>query len=69
MAWFRVRSENAGVYKTVRQQVKVPIAVGEQFGDRWDVNELVEQQWIDYSRVTLPNAGGDHGVDENRRLV
>lgn len=53
-----VRSENVGVYKTVRQQVKVPIAVGEQFGDRWDVNELVEQQWIDYSRVTLPNAGG-----------
>ena len=53
-----VRSENPGVYRTVRQQVKVPIAVGEQFGDRWDVNELVEQRLIDYSRVGIPNCGG-----------
>ena len=53
-----VRSENPGVYKQLRPQVKVPIAVGEQFGDRWDINELVEQRLIDYSRVTLPNAGG-----------
>jgi L-alanine-DL-glutamate epimerase-like enolase superfamily enzyme len=53
-----VRSENPGVYKSVRQQVKVPIAVGEHFGDRWDLNELVEQRLIDYSRVTIPNCGG-----------
>jgi L-alanine-DL-glutamate epimerase-like enolase superfamily enzyme len=53
-----IRSENPGVYRTLRQQVKVPIAVGEQFGDRWDINELVEQHLIDYSRVTLPNVGG-----------
>ena len=53
-----VRSENPGVYRTLRQQVRVPIAVGEQFGDRWDINELIEQHLIDYSRVTLPNAGG-----------
>ncbi len=53
-----VRSENPSVYKQVRPQVKVPIAVGEHFGDRWDVNELIEQRLIDYSRVSLPNAGG-----------
>jgi L-alanine-DL-glutamate epimerase-like enolase superfamily enzyme len=53
-----VRSENPAVYRTVRQQVKVPIAVGEQFGDRWDVNELIEQRLIDYSRVSIPNSGG-----------
>lgn len=53
-----VRSENPGVYKTIRQMTKVPIAVGEQFGDRWDINELIENRLIDYSRVTLPNAGG-----------
>ncbi len=53
-----VRSENPGVYKNVRAQVKVPIAVGEQFGDRWDINELVEQRLIDYSRVSIPNCGG-----------
>jgi galactonate dehydratase len=53
-----VRSENPGVYRELRQKVKVPIAVGEQFGAKWDTNELIEQQLIDYSRVTLPNVGG-----------
>ncbi len=53
-----VRSENPGVYRELRQKVKVPIAVGEQFGSIWDVNELIENQLIDYSRMTLPNTGG-----------
>ena len=53
-----VRSENPGIYKQLRPMVKVPIAVGEQFGDRWDINELIEGRLIDYSRVTIPNCGG-----------
>jgi L-alanine-DL-glutamate epimerase-like enolase superfamily enzyme len=53
-----VRSENPDVYRTLRGQVKVPIAVGEQYGDRWDVNELVEDHLIDYARVAIPNVGG-----------
>jgi len=53
-----LRSEDPGVYRQLRQLVKVPIAVGEQFGSKWDVNELIEQQLIDYARVTLPNVGG-----------
>ncbi|MBI1354317.1 MAG: mandelate racemase/muconate lactonizing enzyme family protein [Acidobacteria bacterium] len=53
-----VRSENPEVYRTLRPMVKIPIAVGEQFGDRWDSNMLIENQLIDYTRVTLPNAGG-----------
>jgi len=53
-----VRSENPGVYRELRQKVKVPIAVGEQFGSKWDTNDLIENQLIDYSRMTLPNVGG-----------
>lgn len=53
-----VRSENPGVYRELRKLVKVPIAVGEQFGDRWDINELIEGRLIDYNRITLPNSGG-----------
>jgi L-alanine-DL-glutamate epimerase-like enolase superfamily enzyme len=53
-----IRSENPEVYKELRAHVKVPIAVGEQFGTRWDINRLIEQQLIDYARVTLPNVGG-----------
>ena len=53
-----IRSENPDMYRTVRTMTKVPIAVGEQFGDRWDINELVENELIDYARVTVPNTGG-----------
>ena len=53
-----VRSENPAVYRNLRTMVKVPIAVGEQFGPRWDVNELIENRLIDYSRITIPNCGG-----------
>lgn len=53
-----LRSENPGALAALRPQVKVPIAVGEQYGDRWDLNELVERHLIDYARVTLPNTGG-----------
>jgi galactonate dehydratase len=53
-----LRSENPNVLSTLRTQVKVPLAVGEQFGDRWDINELIEHHLIDYTRLTLPNVGG-----------
>jgi galactonate dehydratase len=61
-----VRSENRAVYHELRRQVKVPIAVGEQFGDKWDTNELIEQRLIDYTRVTLPNTGG---ITEYRKIM
>lgn len=53
-----VRSENPEVYRTLRPMVRVPIAVGEHFGDRWDANVLIENRLIDYSRVSIPNCGG-----------
>ena len=53
-----IRSENPDAYRELRAHVKVPIAVGEQFGGKWDINQLVEGQLIDYARVTLPNVGG-----------
>lgn len=53
-----VRSENAAVYRELRKQVKVPIAVGEQHSTRWEINELIENHLIDYNRITIPNCGG-----------
>ena len=53
-----LRSENPGGLAALRPLVRAPIAVGEQFGDRWDINELIERHLIDYARVTLPNVGG-----------
>lgn len=42
----------------MRQMVKVPIAAGEEWGNKWDFNRLVENHDIDYVRATLPNVGG-----------
>jgi len=36
----------------------VPLAAGEEWGQRWDFNRLVENHDIDYNRCTLPNVGG-----------
>lgn len=42
----------------LRSHVGVPIAAGEEWGNRWDFNKLVENHDIDYVRATLPNVGG-----------
>jgi galactonate dehydratase len=42
----------------LRRTARVPIAAGEEWGNRWDFNKLVESHDIDYVRVTLPNVGG-----------
>jgi L-alanine-DL-glutamate epimerase-like enolase superfamily enzyme len=42
----------------LRRMVKVPIAAGEEWGNRWDFNRLVENHDLDYVRATLPNVGG-----------
>jgi len=36
----------------------VPIGAGEEWGQRWDFNKLVENHDLDYIRATLPNVGG-----------
>jgi galactonate dehydratase len=61
-----IRSEGVDSYETIRQRTRVPIAVGEQFGYKWDVNRLIERQLIDYARVTLPNVGG---ISEFMKIV
>jgi L-alanine-DL-glutamate epimerase-like enolase superfamily enzyme len=55
------------MFQTLRNQVNVPIAAGEQFGDRWDGTQpLVEEGLIDYLRVAIPNVGG---ITEYRKIA
>jgi L-alanine-DL-glutamate epimerase-like enolase superfamily enzyme len=42
----------------LRQKVSVPLAAGEEWGNRWDFNKLIENHDLDYIRATLPNVGG-----------
>jgi L-alanine-DL-glutamate epimerase-like enolase superfamily enzyme len=42
----------------LRQMTTVPLTHGEEWGQRYDFNKLVENHDIDYIRATLPNVGG-----------
>ena len=42
----------------LRLLTSVPFAPGEQWGQRWEFNTLVEARDIDFVRGTLPNVGG-----------
>jgi galactonate dehydratase len=42
----------------LRTKVNVPIAAGEEWGNKWDFNTLVEHHDVDFVRATLPNVGG-----------
>jgi galactonate dehydratase len=46
-------------FERLRNQVSVPLAAGEQFGDIMDgIRPLVEAGLIDYLRCSMPNTGG-----------
>ena len=42
----------------LRSLTSVPLAAGEEWGDRWDFIELVENHDLDFVRCSLPNVGG-----------
>jgi L-alanine-DL-glutamate epimerase-like enolase superfamily enzyme len=42
----------------LRKMTTCPLAAGEEWGQRWNFNPLVERHDIDYIRATLPNVGG-----------
>lgn len=42
----------------LRQMTSAPLTHGEEWGQRYDFNKLVENHDIDYIRATLPNVGG-----------
>jgi galactonate dehydratase len=58
---------DSSAFSHLRNQVSVPLAAGEQFGDRWDGTQLlVEQGLVDYIRGAIPNVGG---VTEYRKIA
>src|SRR5215469_1028141 len=42
----------------LRKMTTCPLAAGEERGQRWNFNPLVEHHDLDYIRATLPNVGG-----------
>jgi mannonate dehydratase len=45
-------------FALIRQHTTTPLATGEVFNSVWDAQELIQQQWIDYLRMTIVHGGG-----------
>jgi mannonate dehydratase len=51
-------AENQEAFRLIRQHTVTPLAVGEIFNTIWDARELIQNQLIDYIRMTVVGAGG-----------
>ena len=53
-----VPAEVQGAFKTIRHHTTTPIAVGEVFNSIYDCQTLIEEELIDYLRMTVVHGGG-----------
>ena len=59
-------AEDQAVLRLIRQHSTTPIAIGEVFNSIWDCNKLIEEELIDFIRVSATYAGG---ITHLRRIV
>ncbi|GMV80803.1 MAG: galactonate dehydratase [Planctomycetota bacterium] len=53
-----LRSPSAANYAAFRSRTSVPIASGEECSSKWEFQNLIEHDAIDYARIDLCNIGG-----------
>lgn len=51
-------AENQDAFRLIRQHTTTPLAVGEIFNTIWDCKDLLQNQLIDYIRMTVVRGGG-----------
>lgn len=51
-------AENQESFRLIRQHTTTPLAVGEVFNTIWDAKDLIQNQLIDYIRMTVVGSGG-----------
>jgi mannonate dehydratase len=51
-------AENPASFRLIRHHTTTPLAVGEVFNSIWDAKPLIEEQLVDYIRMTVTHAGG-----------
>jgi galactonate dehydratase len=61
-----LRSENPAAYHRLRHQTAVPLAAGEQYANKWEFRELIEDELVDYARIDLCIVGG---ITEARKIA
>lgn len=53
-----IRSEHAHGYRHIRAHTNVPLAAGEQWANKWEFRQAIEEELIDYARIDICIAGG-----------
>jgi mannonate dehydratase len=51
-------AENQEAFRLIREHTVTPLAVGEIFNTIWDAKDLIQNQLIDYIRMTVVGSGG-----------
>ncbi len=51
-------AENPAAFREIRHHTTIPLAVGEIFNSIYDAQELIQNRWIDYIRMTVSHGGG-----------
>lgn len=51
-------SENQAAMRLVREASTTPLAIGEVFNSVWDTQHLIQEQLIDYVRMSVTHGGG-----------
>jgi len=51
-------AENQEALRLVRQNSTTPLAIGEVFNSVWDIKTLIQEQLIDYVRMSVTHGGG-----------
>ncbi|MGI9265176.1 MAG: D-mannonate dehydratase ManD [Gammaproteobacteria bacterium] len=59
-------AEDQSALRIIRQHTTIPIAIGEVFNSLWDCKQLIEEELIDFIRVSATYAGG---ITHIRRIV
>ena len=53
-----VAADNQQAFRLIREHTTTPLAVGEVFNTVHDATTLIQNQWIDYLRMTVVHGGG-----------
>ena len=59
-------ADDQGALRLIRQHSTTPVAIGEVFNSVWDCNLLIEEELIDFIRVSVTYAGG---ITHVKRIV
>lgn len=53
-----VRAEHLSAYHRLRKHTTVPLAAGEQWAHKWEFQQAIENELIDFARIDICIAGG-----------